>query len=518
MMPGDTSKQELRNEPDPEGQATNEEVVSTEDGMYALSKARHTAEVSKQIAKLRKKGLRHRAKASGYLVKAKKSDEKAATLLHKANKLRQESASILEKAKTKGKGAVEFQKKLDSTNAASQGSDTEMQMSKLEHEEAKLTRQANQMQARAASMAERASKMKRKSVDFMQKQRAHEIESACGVKMAEQLDRMKSCAGCLYNRFDLFSNAYLYSHVTRHSCLKSHGSGLLEAGEISVDEIEQKRDLLNIEAEKHRRNRDELNERTRQFADQRDRLNSEVRKLIEEAGNHKRRRDELNEKVREAKDQREIWNKAYTDKAAELVELRRSITPKTGAPPSKLKRDLKSLEFKQMTTVLTPDKEKEIVEQMSKLQQEIRKREDSLKSNKQYSELLKNVNEAKEKAEGFHKLVSELAESAQKEHDAMMDLYDNADRIRKDADEAQAKFVESKLLADEEHKKHIDAIHQVHDFDKLLYGIRQKQRRPRGAEDAEKVAKDAEEVFEKFKKGEKLSTEDLMLLQKSGYL
>lgn len=292
----------------------------------------------------------------------------------------------------------------------------------------------------------------------------------------------------------------------------------MEAGEISVEEIEQKRDLLNIEAEKHRRNRDELNEKTRQFADQRDKLNSEVRKLIEEAGFKKRSRDELNEKVKEAKAQREIWNKNYTESAAELVDLRRSIAPKSGAPPSKLKRDLKSLEFKQMTSVLSPEKEKEIVEQMSKLQHEIKKREESLKSNKTYADKLRIVNDAKEKAESFHRLVSELAERAQKEHDSMMDLYDNADRVRREADDAQAKFVESKLLADEEHKKHIDAIHQVHDFDKLLYGIRQKQRRPRGAEDAEKVAKDAEEVYEKFKKGEKLSTEDLMLLQKSGYL
>ncbi len=276
--------------------------------------------------------------------------------------------------------------------------------------------------------------------------------------------------------------------------------------------------MLNIEAEKHRRNRDGLNEKTRQFADQRDQLNSEVRKLIEEAGSHKHNRDELNEKVKAAKEQREIWNKAYTDSAAELVELRRSIAPKSGAPPSKLKRDLKSLEFKQMTSVLTPEKEKEIVEQMSKLQNEIRKREEALKSNKQYSTLLLKVNDAKEKAESFHRQVAVLAEQAQREHDMMMELYDKADRIRRNADDAQAKFVESKLLADEEHKKHIDAIHQVHDFDKLLYGIRQKQRRPRGMEDAEKVTKDAEEVFEKFKKGEKLSTEDIMLLQKSGYL
>ncbi|MBX8633996.1 MAG: phosphoserine phosphatase [Thermoplasmata archaeon] len=292
----------------------------------------------------------------------------------------------------------------------------------------------------------------------------------------------------------------------------------MEAEEISVEEIEQKRDLLNLEAERRRKSRDELNDVTRQFADQRDKHNGEVRKLIEEAGEHKRRRDELNEQVKEAKEQREIWNKKYTDLAAELVELRRTMSPRTGAPISKLKRDLKALEFKQMTSVLTPEKEKEIVEQMSKVQTEIRKRESSLQANPKYSELFKQVNEARDKAEEFHRRVSELAEEAQNEHDRMMELYDTADEVRKRADEFQAKFVEAKIKADEEHRKHIEAIHQVHDYDKLLYGIRQKLKRPYGMEDMERVNREAQEVFERFKKGEKLSTEDIMLLQKSGYL
>ncbi len=293
----------------------------------------------------------------------------------------------------------------------------------------------------------------------------------------------------------------------------------MEAEEISVDEIEQKRDLLNVEAERRRKSRDELNDSTREFAGQRDKLNSEVRKLIEEAGEHKRHRDELNEKVKEAKEQREIWNRKYSETGSELVDLRRNMSPKTGIPISKLKRDLKALEFKQMTTVLTPDKEKEIVEQMSKVQSEIKKREKSLQSDPKYAETLKDVNEAKEKAEYYHKTVSVLAEEAQSEHDKMMELYDKADAVRQQADDFQAKFVEVKIRADEEHRKHIEAIHQVHDFDKLLYGIRQKQRRPYGAQqDMEKVNREAQELFERFKKGDKLSTEDIMILQKSGYL
>ncbi|MEM3851822.1 MAG: phosphoserine phosphatase [Methanomassiliicoccales archaeon] len=295
-------------------------------------------------------------------------------------------------------------------------------------------------------------------------------------------------------------------------------SDLLETGELSIEDIEEKRDLLNIEAEKHRRSRDELNEKSREYADLRDKLNAQARELIESASEHRRKRDDLNEKVKEAKEQREVWNKKYSDLAADLVDLRRNMGPRNGTPTSKLKRDLKALEFKQMTSVLSPEKEKELVEQMSKIQQEIKRREESLKSNTQYADLLNKVNEAKENAEKYHRLVSELADEAQREHEEMASLYDKADEIRKEADAAQAKFVETKLQADEEHRKHIEAIHQVHDFDKILYGLRQKQRRPGRGMDAEKIAKDAEQVFERFKKGEKLSTEDLMLLQKSGYL
>ncbi len=302
-------------------------------------------------------------------------------------------------------------------------------------------------------------------------------------------------------------------------CPGYRGSGFLEAEEISVEEIEQKRDLLNVEAERRRKSRDELNESTREFAGQRDKLNAEVRRLIEEAGGHKKHRDELNEKVKEAKEQREIWNRKYGDLGSALVELRRTMSPKTGTPIFKLKRDLKALEFKQMTTVLTPEKEKEIVEQMSKLQSEIKKREQSLQSDPKYADMLKGVNEAKEKAEYFHKTVSSLAEEAQSEHDLMMELYDKADEVRQQADDFQAKFVEVKMKADEEHRKHIEAIHQVHDFDKILYGIRQKQKRPYAMQqDIEKVNREAQELFERFKKGDKLSTEDIMVLQKSGYL
>ena len=125
---------------------------------------------------------------------------------------------------------------------------------------------------------------------------------------------------------------------------------------------------------------------------------------------------------------------------------------------------------------------------------------------------------AKEEAERCHKLVSEYAEKAQAEHDEMIKLYEQADSLRKQADEAQAKFIECKKAADEEHKKHIEQIKSFHETDKDFAAIKNKQKAVRKKKTDAESKKAADDIFARFKSGDKLSTEDLMILQKSGYL
>ena len=96
--------------------------------------------------------------------------------------------------------------------------------------------------------------------------------------------------------------------------------------------------------------------------------------------------------------------------------------------------------------------------------------------------------------------------------------HDPADAWRKEADAAQEAFVANKIRADEEHKLHIKNIRQVHDYDKIISGMRQKARKAKRKEDETSAKEEAEKIFDRFKAGEKLSTEDLMALQKSGYL
>lgn len=286
-----------------------------------------------------------------------------------------------------------------------------------------------------------------------------------------------------------------------------------------LDELQLKRERENQEAERHRRRRDELNDKTREWVEKRDALNAQVRALVDEATKHRMARDELNAQVRVAKEERDKFNRRVNDLQEQLNDLKRRKLPRGAVPLGKLQQDLKRLEFKQMTSVLSVDKERALIDEIQRLQVEVKKLEKSLEENEDVRKMKDELKAARDQAEEAHKRVSELAEKAQAEHDQMTALYEQSDELRRQADRAQEEFIKTKMLADEEHRKHIEHIRQVHDYDKITHGIWMKNRGMTAEATVEVDAKkEAEMIFERFKRGEKLSTEDLMTLQKSGYL
>ncbi len=286
-----------------------------------------------------------------------------------------------------------------------------------------------------------------------------------------------------------------------------------------LSDLQLKRERENQEAERHRRRRDELNDKTREWVEKRDSLNAQVRTLIEEATQHRIRRDELNGQVRAAKEERDKYNRRVSELQDQLNDLKRRRLPRGAVPLGKLQQELKRLEFKQMTSVLSVDKERALIEEIQKLQAELKKLERTLEENDDVRKTKEELKSARDLAEDAHKRVSQLAEEAQSEHDRMTALYEQGDSLRREADKAQEEFIKTKMLADEEHRKHIEHIRQVHDYDKIIHGIWMKSRGVTAAVAEETDAKrEAELIFERFKKGEKLSTEDILTLQKSGYL
>ena len=293
-----------------------------------------------------------------------------------------------------------------------------------------------------------------------------------------------------------------------------------------LEKLENQRHRLNREAEARRKRRDRLNQQTKKHAEKRDELNAEVKKLLKEANRYKEKRDELNAKVQEYKSLREELTKEYNTMKAELDRLKRARgSPEDEKSLHKIKKEIRGLEFKQQTQVLETDKERGVVDRIAKLKQQVKDKEEEMEANEDFRELLVKVREAKKKMDEAHQKVNEYADLAQTEHDQMIESFSKSDRIRKEADMYQEKFVESKIEADSEHKAHIDMIHLVHDFDKIIYSLKQKKKSTKKETKAKGAAPgvpsgkvEAEKIYERFKKGEKISTEDLMMLQKYGFL
>jgi uncharacterized coiled-coil DUF342 family protein len=282
----------------------------------------------------------------------------------------------------------------------------------------------------------------------------------------------------------------------------------------ATEELERKRAESNARADEHRARRDKLNAEARATADERGRILDELHGRSAEAQEHRRHRDQLNADVREAKRLREEWNRKLQELGDKVQELKRARVPRPGAVPVwRLRKELKELEFRHMTTALTGDQEKRLIEEMKRLEAAIREQDDQLRQDPEVEGTLKAFQEARDEAERHHAAVGQLAEDAQREHESMVQLYETVDELRRQADEVQAKLIEVKTAADEAHRAHIAAIEEVRDIEKMLYAARGGRAPPSWGE-AEPPRE--EDFLARLKKGEKVSTEDLMELQKSG--
>jgi len=176
----------------PEERRTSAPATGSEGKSSSLSEQRANIEIQKSVAKLRRKGMKHRAVASSYLLKSKRADEKAAQLLRKANEMRKEADALTEDARKKETRATEMQKENEAGKEGQNSSDAadyQVRYSKLEHERAKLARKASQLHAKAARLTEKATKLKRRSVDYLERQRKEEAHSAKFLNRADEMEK-----------------------------------------------------------------------------------------------------------------------------------------------------------------------------------------------------------------------------------------------------------------------------------------------------------------------------------------
>jgi uncharacterized coiled-coil DUF342 family protein len=285
-----------------------------------------------------------------------------------------------------------------------------------------------------------------------------------------------------------------------------------------LKELQEKKAVLKKEAEASKRERNRLNAEASESAARRDELNARTRALIESAQQSKDKRDEFNKLVSENKERRDSLNEMANGLLAKADQIKRKFKVAGGLSLSELKREIDHLEFKQQTEVISTEKERELVDRIAHLWEEYRKKRAELENNAELKDALEKARRLREEASEFHKQLTENADRAQQCHEKMLKCFKEADKVRAQADAAHKEFVRAQESADERHHTYIKIEKELRDYDKIISSLKKRSKEARETREKVDVLKRAEEVYAMFKDGQKLETDDLLLLQRSGLL
>ncbi len=278
---------------------------------------------------------------------------------------------------------------------------------------------------------------------------------------------------------------------------------------------------MNRLAETLRDKRDELNTEAQKLVKERDRLNAQVAEWLTKAREHREKRDEYNQKVADFKIKRDDVYSKIKEKVDERqgnedeVE---EIQKKNSAPAHVLRRKIRELDWSLQTQVLDLKREREIIENIAELEVELKVAEEAASKRKENAKAQTEIEDFRLLMNAHHNSVLEFARLSQEENQQMIEAYAEVDALRKRADEAHRRYLETRREADETHRRFIEAKQENSRLRKELGEIRVRRRVEKIQELEERLEEKTATALEKFKRGEKLTMEEFSLLMKRGLL
>ena len=288
-----------------------------------------------------------------------------------------------------------------------------------------------------------------------------------------------------------------------------------ELESLSRSQLRELRKDYHKKAEVLRTKRDELNLLSQSHASDRNDLNVKAKEHMDNVHLYRDRRNGLNIEVGEIRDERREVSNAVNDLKDKFLRLKRKRFSGRNLPPvSRLRKQIQELEIKQMTTPLTTDKERALVDEIGSLQNKIKEHDNLIETDTEVLEARDKFRDAEKIRRELGKKMQKSRQEAQVAHHTMKDSLRFNRQTRRKADAAQRLFVKAKEKADEVHNEYIEYLRGMQEIDRMTAS----QGRSGSSVDQKASAASAEDLFAKFLAGEKLSTEQLMVIQKAGML
>jgi len=208
-----------------------------------------------------------------------------------------------------------------------------------------------------------------------------------------------------------------------------------------LTELEDKRGEIKQESLAFKDRRIQLNAEASRWVERRNDLNRATEELIGKAKEFKKLRDESNKNVAQSKKMRDQSNEKIKQLYVRINDIRKNYNSAGERSIRDLLCEINHLEFQQQTMVLTPDKERQLVDRIAVLRAKFKGRKEQIEKNEDLKKLLDEAQALKDQASSYHDQVTKFAELAQEYHDKMIGAFKEADQTRAEADVAQKEFL-----------------------------------------------------------------------------
>jgi len=275
--------------------------------------------------------------------------------------------------------------------------------------------------------------------------------------------------------------------------------------------------------------REGFNRKVTEIANKRNLLNEQVKELITTAKEEREKRDKCNEAISAIKEKKNLLIKelegfekqaeTLSEQLAEKQEKTTQNKRRMDFSAKKIRKEIQELEWKiQTSSNLSINEEREIVEQIARLEQKFR----DVRETDVLSRDLKTFNTRIKVLRGrLRALENELRSQARESrfhHKTMIQAFKNADILRKQADELHAQFLDAKKQANAIHNEYLSYIREISRIRQDISKSKQKIRAKQDAQRKEKLEERTEDAKKKFEEGRKLSFEEFRTLIDKGLI
>jgi uncharacterized coiled-coil DUF342 family protein len=245
-------------------------------------------------------------------------------------------------------------------------------------------------------------------------------------------------------------------------------------------------------------------------------LSSDIKATIQRIKDNRYKRDNLTKEVKELKVKRDALNKELTSKFGEFNRSKKdSSSKKFNDSPFKIKQNMDRLELSIETDALPFKKEQEVMKKIKDLKKEHEKAKEAYEKNKLLRECSKVAKKLRAEANEVHKYIQEKAKESQELHEQILKDSKLIDKAKADEKQAYSKFSEFRKKFNNSNSKLKERLISLNTVKVSLNKIKTENIAKKKQEEEEFLKSKEDEVHEKIKKGKKLTTEDLLVFQKS---